>query len=457
MALASSHPYARGVPSMSTSALPPPRAPSVWSTRSASQHRPSTASASDTGSLAPLVSAPASPSPPAKGTPARTAAALTLPHQPFVRQDGHVTLILAGHKAGTALPVYPSGALISGMVVLGKPAAVAAVDVKLLGSLSVREVQGGGKSTAVFLSEQLLAWDARAGAPLPDELAFRSVVPAAAADGRVLPPTFDSRLSAIPGFRVSVQWEVVLTVTRVRAGRFDLFRRTTRLRVPIAYVPRTRPPLQGPFPISTVASATQPRTSFVDLVPTRRQYVPPIQTQIYLPNSQITPIGERIRFRIVLSAPDAYLEPFLTPRALASFLPLGTSVAGAQEPLGPVRVHVARRIGASGRETGVVVLGALAPAAGARGQTLAEGTLQRAERGAGWVGWWGEVRVPAERAGAGGFAVAERLAVRDELVLTLEGSGGGGAHVLPFRQVVGLRLTTDLAGTSSAVRVTEVP
>jgi hypothetical protein len=54
-----------------------------------------------------------------------------------------------------------------------------------------------------------------------------------------------------------------------------------RLCVPIQYIPRTRPPFQGPFPaISTSSSPAQPCTSFIDLVHSRKPNTPPIQTQV---------------------------------------------------------------------------------------------------------------------------------------------------------------------------------
>jgi hypothetical protein len=175
--------------------------------------------------------------------------------------------------------------------------------------------------------------------------------------------------------------------------------------------------------------------------------------QIYLPNSQITPMTQPITFRIMLWAPDAYLMPFLAVRSQSSFLPLYGAETAVPGPTGPVRVHLARRIKADARSTFVVVVGQLVTPA-VRSTVLAEATLTKPERGEGWVGWWGEVRVPLDRVGGGGF-VSDRLRVQDELVLTLD-VPSMPTHTLPFKQVVPIRLTTDLAETSAAVRVTEV-
>ncbi|KAH9959785.1 hypothetical protein BC827DRAFT_439199 [Russula dissimulans] len=375
--------------------------------------------------------------------------------RPYVKHNSGITLILSGHHPTTALPLYPSGSVMSGMVALSKPGAAASVEVKLEGLTSVREIQGGGKSNIVFYSDQLITWSADDSASRPDDFSFRRVVPSFSDDRRLLPPSFDSRLSAIPGFRVSVVWMVVVTVTRSRLNPFSFFRRTARLSVPIGYIPRTRPSVKGPFPAAVFSSA-HPCTSFVDIVPAQREHTPSIHTQIYLPHSQITPMSEAIPFRIVLSAPGSYLQPFLNRPLPSSFLSMGSSATPIVDSTpGPVSVHMVRRIGADPRETFVVVVGELSTSASAtRGAVLGEGVLSQPEIGQDSISWWGEVRVELDRAIPGGF-VSERLVVQDVLVLTLN-VPGMQTHVFPFRQLVPIRLTTDLPGTNGAVAITEV-
>ena len=164
---------------------------------------------------------------------------------------------------------------------------------------------------------------------------------------------------------------------------------------------------------------------------------------------------EVIPFRITLSAPDVYLKPFLITPSQPSFLPLGSgAIPPAPDPTsGPVSVHLARRIGADPRETFVVVVGELATSF-TRGTTLAEGLLSQPEVGQDSVSWWGQLRVPLDLASPGGF-VANRLVVQDVFVLTLN-VPGMHTHSFPFKQVVPMRLTTDLPGTSDALPVTEV-
>jgi hypothetical protein len=50
---------------------------------------------------------------------------------PYVKHSSGITLLLSGHKAGTSCPVYHSGSLISGMVVLSKPSSVTSLEVKV--------------------------------------------------------------------------------------------------------------------------------------------------------------------------------------------------------------------------------------------------------------------------------------------------------------------------------------
>jgi len=371
-----------------------------------------------------------------------------------VKHGSGITLLLLGHRAGTTFPVYQSGRLLSGMVVLAKPVGVTSLDVKLEASVSVREIQGGGRSSTIVYSDQLITWDATS-ASLPDDFSFRRIVPVYSHSGHLLPPTFDSRLSAIPGFRVSVNWSIVIRVTRTRTGPLSLLlRRTARLVVPIGYVPRTRPPSPGPFSVSsTHLSPSQPRTSFVDIVPTRKEHTVPIHTQIYLPQSQITPMTEVIPFRITLSAPDSYLKPFLTTPPQSSFLTLGSRASPAPAPTsGPVSVQLVRRIGADPRETFVVVVGELSTSC-TRATTLVEALLSQPMVSQDSISWWGQLRVPLGLAGPGGF-VADRLVVQDLLVLTLN-VPGMHTHSFPFKQAVPMRLTTDLAG-SDALPVTQV-
>ena len=50
---------------------------------------------------------------------------------PYVKHGNGITVILSGHKAGTSLPLYPSGSLISGVVFFSKLESIESLDVKV--------------------------------------------------------------------------------------------------------------------------------------------------------------------------------------------------------------------------------------------------------------------------------------------------------------------------------------
>lgn len=267
MSTASSHPYAyarRGLSASASASAPVlrgyPRVPSAaGGSRKQSESRLLRESAHDSAMRLHTSDAPRS------SEETKVSPTLAPPRcHPYVKHGSGVTLLLTGHTTGTSLPIYQSGSLLSGIAVLDKPACVTSLEIKvrslrpplsfpsrgisysppqqLEGIVSVREIQGGGSSNVVFFSDQLLTWDT-ASSCLLDELSFRRVVPAASHDGRLLQPTFDSRLNGIPGFRVSIRWQVVLTVMRSRTGPLSLLRKTTRYVYP--QCPTWRLPFMG--------------------------------------------------------------------------------------------------------------------------------------------------------------------------------------------------------------------
>ncbi|TFY74293.1 hypothetical protein EWM64_g9717, partial [Hericium alpestre] len=375
----------------------------------------------------------------------------------FVKQDNLITLILAGHMGDAQQPMYTSGSIVSGLVTLSKVTGISAIEVKMEGGIKVKETAGGGSGSSQLISDTLYVWDQQLHqGPPPSEFTFRGRIPAhhndTSREPQVLPASFDSRLTAVPGFRVRVQYEFVVSVTRVWMVPVP-WKRQIRLRVQFVYKPLTRPAHSGPFPLISNTSSKRPHTAFVDMIRPRKPGCPPIETQIYLPGSQITPITERISFRVTFTGPDAYLLPFFesTP-SLPSFHPMpfaqsATSLTSSlpnsmrqpllgrgsrPTPTGPLRMSIVRQIGADARATGVVVLtpfrGRSAIAASA---TLAEGCVFQAEKGSGWIRWWGEISVPPDVQCCG--FTTDKLTVKDVLVLDVN-LPGFDTHVLPFKQ-----------------------
>ena len=50
---------------------------------------------------------------------------------PYVKHGSGMTVILSGHKAGTSLPLYPSGSSISGVAILSKLETIESLDVRV--------------------------------------------------------------------------------------------------------------------------------------------------------------------------------------------------------------------------------------------------------------------------------------------------------------------------------------
>ena len=86
----------------------------------------------------------------------------------------------------------------------------------------MKETAGGGSASTVLVSDTLYSWDQMLHAGhAPSEFSFRGKLPVYYLDGRkhglsLLPPSYDARMNALPGFRVAVQYEFVVSVTRTR-------------------------------------------------------------------------------------------------------------------------------------------------------------------------------------------------------------------------------------------------
>jgi len=51
--------------------------------------------------------------------------------RPYVKHGSGITLLLSGHHPTSPLPLYPSGSVMHGMVVLSKPGGVTSLEVKV--------------------------------------------------------------------------------------------------------------------------------------------------------------------------------------------------------------------------------------------------------------------------------------------------------------------------------------
>jgi hypothetical protein len=133
------HPYARKYPSTSTLSLaahfpPVPVLPPIKDLSQGSWHSDSSSGSDYDGPMTAFVSLTGLPSDKRDISPPPVA-----PHGcPYVKHGSGITVILSGHKAGTSLPLYPSGSLISGVVFFSKLERIESLDVKVGDPLQAR-------------------------------------------------------------------------------------------------------------------------------------------------------------------------------------------------------------------------------------------------------------------------------------------------------------------------------
>lgn len=98
--------------------------------------------------------------------------------------------------------------------------------------MKLREIAGSGSAQMDILKDSLFIWDAEHHAPFPTKVTFRYTLPSHYKDGTSgerhrLPPTYQARLSGIPGFRVEVSYSLVVYISRIR-DKLDWWRRDSR-------------------------------------------------------------------------------------------------------------------------------------------------------------------------------------------------------------------------------------
>lgn len=143
------------------------------------------------------------------------------PSTDFVKQSrsGGVSLRLVEQDDNITLPVYGCGDSVEGSIIVAKPDGVTSVEVKIEGTLRLKEVaEGGNTAHRLVLSVQTL-WtrDHRAG-QCPPSLPFSITLPTTFSDGREvypLPPTHEAHMSGVPGFHADIEYSHRLHAIRL--------------------------------------------------------------------------------------------------------------------------------------------------------------------------------------------------------------------------------------------------
>ncbi|KAF7799712.1 hypothetical protein EIP86_010954 [Pleurotus ostreatoroseus] len=343
-------------------------------------------------------------------------------------RSGGVSLRFPGQDRNATLPVYGNAGVVEGVVEVAKPEGVHSVEVKVKGTLLLKEIAEGGAVNYELCLSRLSLWNKdRDAGSCPSSLPFVLTLPATFNDGKhdyPLPPTHEVHLSGLPGFRATVEYSVTATVDRgslVKKAAATLMpkQNNNAVSTPFVYYPRTRP--AAPLPPPMIASNKAPGVvesadwrCFEAAIPARASGVSDIISKLYIPASRVFCMSERIPFHLTLSS---------TAYSLAAFMPYGPTPS----LLSPIDV---RNTVVFGTKTDIW-----------RISSIGNGRFRRAIDGPDFLSFAGEitisedVRIPGFKAGG--------LSIKDSIVLTMVPPDISKSPFDEFRCVVPIRLTTD--------------
>ncbi|KAI0726275.1 hypothetical protein C8Q72DRAFT_532982 [Fomitopsis betulina] len=323
-----------------------------------------------------------------------------------VKRSRRLVILLGGQEPGSALPTYRPGSMLHGCLAILNPTELLAVH----GYINISELAGAGRGLTEVLHEDLYSWNSDCDPPLPFRIPFRYTLPLRPPSGgqRPLPPTYHAYLSGIPGSIVHVSYHIAVDMLYTKR-QGPSWRKRRCLRVPFQLQQLTRPAVKGPFRLNPEHDAASPRTLFMFHMQCRQPNRPPIETHVFLPQSQICSLKEPIPFFVTLFGSEAILSPFLcySPSSSASFHPLSspseTSIDSLQRafklrpsaPACPLRIILERTTALDVDRAGIPCV------EGGAGQDTAsknigQGVIHNVSRGAKSITWAGTITVSAD-------------------------------------------------------------
>ncbi|EKM51698.1 uncharacterized protein PHACADRAFT_261993 [Phanerochaete carnosa HHB-10118-sp] len=366
------------------------------------------------------------------------------PSGEFTKQSkgGGVSLRLFAQENGTALPTYGHSASIDGAIDIAKPEGVNAVEVKIKGTLRLKEIAEGGTATHELALTKLSLWNKdRDGGQCPTSLPFSLGLPPTFNDGKddyPLPPTFEAHLTGMPGFRAIVGYSVSAMVDRglVKKAASTFFPKPqidSSVSTDFIYFPRSRPAVPLPPPMMLVHSNPGVLESsewrcFESRIPARTVGVTDIITKLYIPASRVYCMSEPIPFHLSLVS-SAY--------SLAAFMPYGPTASLLAPHKQHTQIRLLRQSIVDVRNT--VVFGTKTDIW--RVTCIGTGTFARGSDGPDFISFAGEIRI-AEDLKIPGFK-AGGLLVKDCIVLTMVPPDVTKSPFDELRCVVPMRLVTD--------------
>ncbi|KAI0712058.1 hypothetical protein C8Q76DRAFT_476567 [Earliella scabrosa] len=354
----------------------------------------------------------------------------------FVKQSKSVSLRLFAQENNVSLPVYGCGAAVEGEVGLQKTDGVIAVDVKIEGSLRLREVAEGGTTTYKLCLSTVTLWSRETDSePCPTALKFSLTLPTTFSDGREtypLPPTHDVHLSGVPGFNATIDYSVSASVTRSKTSSLLRLGGWT-VSTPFNYHPRSRPAVPLPAPMrqsfDTFKFIETPEWQcWESSMKARLPGAKDIMCQLYLPASRVFSITQPIPYHVMFGS-SAF--------SLAAFLPYGPTATILAPNKHFTRIRVLRQSIVDVRNA--LILGTKTDIW--RVDIIGEGEFKHAGDGSDWLCFSGEIRLDPE-VKVGGFK-ASGLLVKDFIEFTMLPPDPPKAPFSEMRLVIPIRLTTD--------------
>ncbi|KAF4617594.1 hypothetical protein D9613_005955 [Agrocybe pediades] len=372
----------------------------------------------------------------------RLALAERIRHRPsgdFVKESksGGVRLRLSAQEQNATLPIYGSSDTVKGVVELSKTTGVTSVEVQIEGRLRVKEIAEGGTSMAKLCLNTTTLWTKDAeNTQCPTSLNFSLPLPTTFTFEEKtypLPPSFDVKLSGLPGFIATIDYTVTATVAKpngvpmpkVKSKALGIHVGTSVVSTPFIYFPRSRPasPIPPPLVHSPAGFGLTPEWKvFESVLPSKSPVRPDIKAKIYVPASRVFCISQSIPFHLTFESSAV---------SLAAFLPLSPT-ANTRSTL----VQLMRQTTVDVRNT--VIEGVKTDMW--RVDCIGEGAFKHAGDGPTSISYNGEiaitdVNVPAFRAAG--------LSIKDCILFTINPVDPGKAAFSVLREVIPVRLSTD--------------
>ncbi|GLB38635.1 hypothetical protein LshimejAT787_0505000 [Lyophyllum shimeji] len=362
----------------------------------------------------------------------------------FVKKstNGDARLRLTAQENNIELPTYGAQSCVEGVVELSKVEHITSVEVKIEGRLRLKEIAEGGTTSAKLCLDTVVLWRRDSSHSMcPSNLPFSlDLPPMFTYEDKTypLPPTFDVKLSGLPGFTASIDYSVSATIlkqqfptpSRLPLVKSNLLSISTTVATPFIYHPRTRPatPLPPPLIPSRHGFIEAPNwTCHTSEIRAKGKGGQNVITKLYLPTSRIFCISQQIPFHVTFES---------SGRSLTAFLPYCPTV-GFIRPKQATRMQLMRQSTVDVRNA--MVSGAKTDIW--RVDCIGEGTFRHAGDGPTWTLFSGEITI-SESVKVSGFK-ASGLSVKDCVLLSMTPPDPRRSPFNELRQVIPVRLTTD--------------